>query len=79
MPKDLPTEEDPCAFPCLRLSPGNPRFNPPCTIADIPLCIIALHPVPFQFTEEDETTTSLPETGGAGESKIKMILGLLKK
>jgi hypothetical protein len=43
------------------------------------MCQTALHPVPFQFTEEDETTTSLPETGGAGESKIKMILGLLKK
>ncbi|KAJ9117815.1 hypothetical protein QFC20_000095 [Naganishia adeliensis] len=39
----------------------------------------SLHPVPFQFTEEEEATTSLPETGGAGESKIKMILGLLKK
>lgn len=40
----------------------------------------ALHPVPFQFTDEDDAPATLPETGQAGEqSKIKMILGLLKK
>ncbi|KAI5453583.1 hypothetical protein NCC49_005408 [Naganishia albida] len=39
-----------------------------------------LHPVPFQFTDEDDAPATLPETGQAGEqSKIKMILGLLKK
>lgn len=82
MPRDIPTEDDPGAFlsvtPILTLyTRGGVAYIRQVEFADK---LLALHPVPFQFTEEDEAPASLPETGQAGEqSRIKMILGLLKK
>jgi hypothetical protein len=77
MPKDLPTEDDPCTSLSLRRD-GHPRCKLKCNETD-QSPRTALHPVPFQFTEEDEAPATVPETGAGEQSKIKMILGLLKK
>ena len=70
MPRDITTEDDPSTF----LAYSIELYNTTLTRS----LLQAVHPVPFLATEEDEAPATIPESTGE-QSRIKTILGLLKK